>query len=299
MKSFDQTRIRQAEAVQLIVLQSLFSLRESREVIFQGGTAIRWFHGGMRFSEDLDFVTALTRPEVTALMESAGRLIRRQVVANFGPGSFSVKEKRYHPSSYKAFIDFIPIGSRSRISVKVEFEKLVSGAKPESETKIMQASPTISYFFREGGLKSPGAQTIVNVETTEEILSDKLRALLERPYTKGRDFFDVWFLTETLRAEPKAGLLKRKLDMYEIPFTLSRALSFYTRLDSLKGKARQALSTDLHQDLARFLAVDTIENLEQNGHRDLILAVQNAFKKIEEERVIDFSKYPERSRPSV
>jgi predicted nucleotidyltransferase component of viral defense system len=55
MKTYDQARTRQAEVAQLIVLQSLFSLRESREVIFQGGTAIRWFHGGMRFSEDLDF----------------------------------------------------------------------------------------------------------------------------------------------------------------------------------------------------------------------------------------------------
>ena len=189
MMTYDQTRIRQSEVAQLIILQSLFSLRESRGVIFQGGTAIRWFYGGLRFSEDLDFVTTLAREDLVALVESAGEPIRRQLVANFGTGSFSVKEKEYHPSSYKAFIYFQPSASRSKISVKMEFEKLVSRKKPETERKIMQASPTVSYFLQEGGLKTPGVPVIVNIETAGEILSDKLRALLERPYTKGRDFF--------------------------------------------------------------------------------------------------------------
>jgi predicted nucleotidyltransferase component of viral defense system len=291
MKTYDQTRTRQAEVAQLIVLQSLFSLRASREVVFQGGTAIRWFYGGMRFSEDLDFVTSLTRQEVEALLESAGVSIRRQLVANFGTGSFSVKEKKYHPSSYQAFIHFLPSGARSRISVKVEFEKLVSGLKPDRDHKIMQASPTVSYFLQEGGFKSAGAPAMVTVETAQEILSDKLRALLERPYTKGRDFFDVWFLTETLRVEPDARLLKRKLDMYEVPFVVSTPVSFYKRLDVVKGKARQNLTREIHQDLSRFLTADTIEALARDGYRGLVLAVRNAFGKIDGEGIIDFGKY--------
>jgi predicted nucleotidyltransferase component of viral defense system len=63
MTPIDMTRRRRAEAAQLIILQSLFSFRESKEVIFQGGTAIRWFHGGLRFSEDLDFVTSLAQAQ--------------------------------------------------------------------------------------------------------------------------------------------------------------------------------------------------------------------------------------------
>ena len=55
MMTYDQTRIKQSEVAQLIILQSLFSLRESKGVIFQGGTAIRWFYGGLRFPEELHF----------------------------------------------------------------------------------------------------------------------------------------------------------------------------------------------------------------------------------------------------
>lgn len=297
MAPIDLTKTRQAEIAQLIILQSLFSFRESREVIFQGGTAIRWFYGGMRFSEDLDFVTSFARSEVAALVESAGEPIRRQLVANFGTGTFSIKEKRYHPSSYKAFCDFLPASSRRRISVKVKFEKLVPGLKPDSERKIMQASPSVSYFLQEGGLKAPGAPSIVNIETAGEILSDKLRALLERPYTKGRDFFDVWYLTATLRVEPDTALLKRKLDLYEVPFAVSTPLSFFTHLDGIKGKTRETLVKEIHQDLSRFLDVDTIEALSPDGYRSLILAVQEAFRKIEEGGVIDFDRYPEMKRP--
>ena len=172
MKSYDQPRVKHAEIVQLILLESLYTLRESREVIFQGGTAIRWFYGGMRFSEDLDFVTSLSRERVVALMKSAVEPIRRQMVANFGAGTFTLKEKKGHFSSYRAFIQFQPAAVRSKISVKIEFEMLVPGVKPNTELKIMQASPTVSHFLQEGGFKTSGASVIVNVETAQEILSD-------------------------------------------------------------------------------------------------------------------------------
>jgi predicted nucleotidyltransferase component of viral defense system len=296
MVTYNPPRIRQAEVAQLIILQSLFSARESREVVFQGGTAIRWFYGGARFSEDLDFVTSLPRENIVALMESVSPAIRRHLVANFGAGSFSVKEKRYHPSSYKAFVDFLPSAGRSKISVKIEFEKLAPGTGPNRDRKIMQSSPAVSYFLQEGGYKAPGAPVIINIEPAEEILSDKLRALVERPYTKGRDFFDLWFLMETLRAVPNAGLLKRKLDMYEVPFTVSTPVSFYTHLESIDGQTREALLRDIHYDLARFLPVEATEALEQNGYRDLLSAVQSAFRKIEEEGTVDFNRYPVRER---
>jgi predicted nucleotidyltransferase component of viral defense system len=292
----DKVRNRNPEMAQLIILQSLFSTRESKEVIFQGGTAIRWFYGGMRFSEDLDFVTSLSREEVAALLQSAGEPIRRQLVANFGTGAFSIKEKRYHPSSYKAFVDFLPSSSRRKLSVKVEFEKLAPGMKPDSERKIMQASPGVSYFLQEGGMKTPGVPTIVNIETAGEILADKLRDLLERPYTKGRDFFDVWYLTSTLRVEPDGAVLKRKLDLYEVPFAVSTPISFYTRMDGIKGKAKEALLKGIHEDLSRFLDSDTVETLSHDGYRSLILAVQEAFRKVDEQQMIDFSRYPKRKR---
>jgi len=156
----------------------------------------------------------------------------------------------------------------------------------------MQASPTVSRFLQEGGFKAPGATVIINIETAQEILSDKLRALLERRYKKGRDFFDVWFLTKTLRIEPDASMLKRKLEMYEIPFTLKTPVAFYTHPDLLESRDGKVLSKEIHQDLARFLSAETIKVLSASGYRDLISAVQQAFGKIVAEGMVDFSGYP-------
>ena len=64
MKNNRETYVRKAEIAQLILLHQLYSLSGSRELIFQGGTALRWCYGGSRFSEDLDFVTPLGADEV-------------------------------------------------------------------------------------------------------------------------------------------------------------------------------------------------------------------------------------------
>lgn len=56
---YNEKRIRSSELLRLILLDSLYAQSGSEHMIFQGGTALRWVYGGMRFSEDLDFVTNL------------------------------------------------------------------------------------------------------------------------------------------------------------------------------------------------------------------------------------------------
>jgi len=51
--------VKKSEALQLILLDNLYAQSGSEHIIFQGGTALRWVYSGMRFSEDLDFVTHL------------------------------------------------------------------------------------------------------------------------------------------------------------------------------------------------------------------------------------------------
>lgn len=279
MKTFDQVRIRQAEIAQLIVLECLFALKESREVVFQGGTAIRWFFGGLRFSEDLDLVSPLPPEKAASLIDTAGERIRRNLVANFGTGVFSLRPKKSRGGSYRAFLDFVPTAARNKISVKVEFEQLAEAMKPQVGQIIMQSSPAVSYFLQGAGFRSAGAAVIINVETAEEILTDKLRALLERPYTKGRDFFDVWFLTRTLGIRSNSDGLRRKLAMYVAPFTERTPTDFYVGLDRLGTKDRKALEDEIHQELSRFLAADTLDVLTRDGYRDILTAVQETFSR--------------------
>ncbi|MBR9981233.1 MAG: nucleotidyl transferase AbiEii/AbiGii toxin family protein [Desulfatitalea sp.] len=277
MKSHDLTRIRQAEIAQLILLQSLFALKESREIIFQGGTAIRWFLGGLRFSEDLDFVTPLDPEAVAHLVAKMAGHARRLLIANFGEGELTVHGKGQRPTAYKAFLNFAPVASRGKIRIKLEFERLAHGVQPETVATVMQSSPAVGWFLREGGFRSAGAGVVIRVETAREILTDKLRALMERPYTKGRDFFDVWFLTRTVGTCATAANLRRKLNMYAIPFKENTRAAFYETLDTLDTVARQRLVREIQQDLIRFLDIDTLQVFEENGFDQLLSAVQETF----------------------
>lgn len=291
MKIYDSVRIRQAEAAQLILLQALFNHRESRHFFLQGGAAIRWFYGGLRFSEDLDFASALSGQKAGEILNSLKREFARQLVANFGPGEVTIREKKSSPSSCRAFVDYVPAAARNKISVKMEFESLQEGKEPDSRRIIMQSSSAVSYLLREGSLKVPGFPGVINLETPEEILSDKLRALLERGYTKGRDFFDVWYLTGTMGLKPDPERLGRKLEMYRTPFRIHTPAAFYAELNVLPQRERLRLIKAIRMDLARFIGIDLVEALEQNDFADLIAAVQQTFQEIVASKQVHFEAY--------
>jgi predicted nucleotidyltransferase component of viral defense system len=295
MKSYDSVRIRQAEAAQLILLQTLFTHRESRRFFFQGGTAIRWFYGGLRFSEDLDFASALPGYRTGEILKSLEREFARQLAAHFGPGEVAVRQKSSSSSSYRAFVDYRPAGVRNKISIKLEFESLQAGKQPDSRRLIMQSSPAVSHLLREGSLKVPGFPGVITLETPEEILSDKLRALLERRYTKGRDFFDIWYLTQTLGVKSDPQGLGRKLEMYRTPFRIRTPAAFYAGLSGLPPVERKGLIQTIRSDLSRFIRPEMIEVFEQNDFAELLGAVQQTFQEIVASKEVDFDRFKEKT----
>ncbi|MCU0576980.1 MAG: nucleotidyl transferase AbiEii/AbiGii toxin family protein, partial [Desulfobacterota bacterium] len=103
-----EAAIRDAELMQLLLLESLYALSGSEHVVFQGGTAIRWIHGGMRFSEDLDFVTRLPSDTVQGLLLRLQSKIRTACIAQFGPGMLEQTPKGKRPDAVKTFFILRP-----------------------------------------------------------------------------------------------------------------------------------------------------------------------------------------------
>lgn len=284
--------MRKAEAAQLIILNEVFSHPESRNLIFQGGTAIRWLYGGLRFSEDLDFVTTLSLGNACDLLKAVSLPIKRQWMVHFGPGSLILKEKPPASAAYHAFFQYTSPSGRTITSVKTEFERLKADSPgPDYERYILQSVPPVAACVAEGLLRLPPLTALVQVETAEEILSDKLRALLERPYIKGRDFFDLWFLTDSLKVTPDASSLQRKLEMYEAPFRLATPVSTYLSLEYME---KDSFVRELDRDLSRFLPPELLTFLQGKKYQPLVRAVYLAFRQIEEAAAIDFEMYPKR-----
>jgi predicted nucleotidyltransferase component of viral defense system len=239
MKAFAERHIRRSELFQLILLQHLYSRPESEHLVFKGGTAIRWCHGGERFSEDLDFVTHLDRSVLEKLMRSVETPVTRESIAHFGPGRLTVTSRGQRDEGTVWRAVFEPQTARDRITVKVECERLQEGAMPATEPRVLGMQKAVSYLIGAGEFRIPRPNSVLVVETPEEILSDKVRALLERPYLKGRDIFDVWHLRDRLGVPVVRKVMERKFSCYAAPFTPRRRPAWFESND--KGIADSSM----------------------------------------------------------
>ncbi|MCG6536486.1 MAG: nucleotidyl transferase AbiEii/AbiGii toxin family protein, partial [Syntrophales bacterium LBB04] len=227
MKTYRETYIRRAEIAQLIILHQIYRQTGSRDLIFQGGTAIRWCYGGTRFSEDLDFVTPLAAEAVRVKLEKTLPGIERTMIPHFGIGSLTMTEKSARTEALKCSMEFRPENSREKISVKLELEGISGNMKPELTNQVLSALPTVSYLIAVGEFRVPQAHAVVVAETPAEILSDKVRSLLERRYLKGRDLFDVWYLRSVLNAPVNKEIVEKKFRMYRAPFNARRDKDYF------------------------------------------------------------------------
>jgi predicted nucleotidyltransferase component of viral defense system len=282
MRNYFEKYIRRAEIAQLIILNHLYQQRGSRDLIFQGGTAIRWCYGGNRFSEDLDFVTPLPIEKVWPILEPALKGIERVMISHFGIGELNTAEKQSRSSSFKCFLNFYPESSREKVSVKFEVEGLVPKQLPEKNKHILSGLPPVAYLIADGSFRVPRPNAIVVAETSEEILSDKVRSLLERPYLKGRDLFDIWYLRTVLNTAVNIEVIERKFQIYSEPFIARRSMDFFA---SLTNESKSSMKKAISQDLSRFLSPDVFEIQRKESFEGYVNTVQSLFEELREKGV--------------
>lgn len=273
MKTYTERHIRRSELFQLILLQHLYTRPESSRLIFQGGTALRWCHNGGRFSEDLDFVTHLERPALDRLMQAIEAPVTRESIAHFGPGRLTVTPRGERPEGAVWRVAFEPQNVRERIMVKVECERLREGMTLATEPRVLGMQDAVSYLIARGEFRIPRPNSVLVVETLTEILSDKVRALLERPYLKGRDIYDVWHLRERLHVPVLRAVMERKFSCYAAPFTPQRSAEWFL-------SAENDLRAAIEQDLGRFLAPEVMTACRNDGYRPFLAAVQGLFTEL-------------------
>jgi predicted nucleotidyltransferase component of viral defense system len=273
MKSYTERHIRRSELFQLILLQHLYARPESSRLIFQGGTAIRWCHSSGRFSEDLDFVTHLKRPELEHMLKGVEAVVEREAIAHFGPGRLAVTLRGQRDEGTAWRVAFEPQHTRERIMVKVECERLREGAAPATEPRVLGMQAAVSYLITRGEFRIPRPNSVLVVETLEEILSDKVRALLERPYLKGRDIYDIWHLRERLGVPVVREVVERKFSCYAAPFTARRSPDWFETAES-------DLQEAIENDLGRFLPPEVMAACRNDGYLPFLKALKGLFSEL-------------------
>lgn len=167
------------EYLQYKILELIFNSKLSLKLSFLGGTALRMIYGNTRFSEDLDFDNfGLTKDEFDGL---AG-IIKAGMEAQ----GFKLEADTTSKGAYRCNIR-LP---------EILFEKGLSGHKKE---KILIQIDSAAHHFE----YSPDRKILnkfdvfleIFVTPIDIILSQKIYAALNRKRAKGRDFFDIIFLS--------------------------------------------------------------------------------------------------------
>ena len=279
MKTYDERHIHRSELLQLILLQYLYSRPESANLIFQGGTAIRWCHGSGRYSEDLDFVTDMKESTLESLIKGIEAGLRREAVAHFGPGSLTITSRGQRESNMVWRITYDPQNMQGKIMVKMECERLREGEMVKTEPRVLGMQAAVGYLISRGELRIPRPNSVMVVETLEEILSDKIRAILERPYLKGRDIYDVWHLREVLKVSVVREIVERKFSCYAAPFTSRRSIDWFESADVHLKEA-------IERDLGRFLSPEVMSACRDEAYYSFLDALKNLFRELEEIEVV-------------
>jgi len=182
-------------------IDAIYTIPECRNnLIFKGGTCLKKCRiPNYRFSEDLDFTAInedfvfdmkMLKKIVALVTERAEILLHTQSLENL--------QFNNRVTGYCAKIKFWgadhsknqqpPEPSRWQTNIKIEiilYEK-------------MMFAPEIANIIHHYSDKLTDNAQNIPIYSINEVLAEKLRALIQRSYTAPRDYFDIWYLSKNI-----------------------------------------------------------------------------------------------------
>jgi hypothetical protein len=186
------------EYLQALILQGLQRAGAMVPLAFHGGTALRFLFNSQRFSEDLDF--ALEGNRAAYDFRSYMGQVRRSLEAQ----GYAVSEKIGDGDTvHTAFVRFP--GLLFEMGVSPHRDEALA-VKIEVDTRPPKGAVLATTLVRN--------HVLLNLQHHDRasLLAGKLHALLQRPYLKGRDLYDlIWYLSDRSWPQPNLSLLNNAL----------------------------------------------------------------------------------------
>lgn len=228
------------DSIHYLVLDYFFQRGIFPQLVFQGGTALRICYQGIRYSEDLDFVLNQGA--------KARRLFRTLSKVLEGlPGHLERSALFIESASLKFQKD---AATFKRFTLAVKAEGFQALDKTNLEIAAVPSYENQSLLIR---MEDRNLSPAVSVETPREILSDKLCAFGTRDYIKGRDLWDIHYLTRDLGGV--ADTRVRQMTLKKIAdYRVKRSnfvKEFKNRISKLSQEGAEILKTEMN----RFLPV--------------------------------------------
>jgi len=186
------------EYLQARILGALQRAGAMVPLAFHGGTALRFLYAAPRYSEDLDF--ALERARDSYDFRAYLRAIQGELQAEGYPLALKVSD---HKVVHSAFVRFPGLLYELQLS---PHRDEVLAVKLEVDTNPPAGAGLATTVIRR--------HVILHLQHHDRasLLAGKLHALLQRPYLKGRDLYDLlWYLSDPGWPAPNLTLLNHAL----------------------------------------------------------------------------------------
>lgn len=194
VEALNQTR----EYIQALILQGLQRAGAMTALAFHGGTSLRFLYSLPRYSEDLDF--ALEGNTERYDFRSILQAIRKDVEAQGYNLHLKVNDQK---TVHSAFIRFSGLPYELNLSPHRDETLAV---KLEVDTRPPAGATLETSLVRR--------HVLLNIQHHDRasLLAGKLHAILQRPYMKGRDLYDlIWYLSDRNWPAPNLMLLNHAL----------------------------------------------------------------------------------------
>jgi len=186
------------EYLQAFVLRSLHESEAFLSVAFVGGTALRFLENLPRFSEDLDF--SVVTPEGYVPERWLKKIQRDLTLAGFDCRVTFNSRKTVNSSWIRVAGLLTQVGlsghAAQNLSIKLEFD-----TRPPAGAELVRTVIVRHLTFALCHYSLPS------------LMAGKLHALMTRPYSKGRDWFDLlWYCAHRPPIQPQLEHLQNALD---------------------------------------------------------------------------------------
>jgi len=196
--SRDDNLNRIREYIQAYFLYVIYRKKYYQDLVFTGGTALRFIYQIRRFSEDIDFSLSSRSKQIDF------NTMMHDIMQEFKQAGYALEIKaKTHLTVNSAFLKFSDVLFETGLS-PLKDEKLSIKIEVDSrpplggvETYTMATTPFMFYMLHYD-LKS--------------LFAGKVHALLCREYTKGRDWYDLmWYLSKFKDIEPNYAMLNNAM----------------------------------------------------------------------------------------
>ncbi|MBU0709781.1 MAG: nucleotidyl transferase AbiEii/AbiGii toxin family protein [Candidatus Omnitrophica bacterium] len=229
------------EYIQAYFLYIIYRKKYYQDMVFTGGTALRFVHHIRRFSEDIDFSLSGRAKQIdfTGMMQDIAHEFKQAGYAM----EMKIKTRLAVQSALLKFSDImfetgLSLLKDEKFLIKVEIDSRPPAGGVEAHS--MVTTPFMFYMLH---------------YDLPSLLAGKTHALLCREYTKGRDWYDLlWYLGKFKELEPNFTMLNNAMAQTEKDPILLTSRNWKAELKKAVQKADFA---KVKLDVGRFLEDQT------------------------------------------